>query len=166
MKAITLHQPWAAAMFLPGSLSVTDALLKSNPRLKRFETRSWATSYRGRIAIHAGKSHEGEDFFDDHLDLFLDYGIVRWTDLDFGAVLGTVALVDCYGTHLLQPRSLLSDDLNVTDLDYQMGDFSPGRYAWVTKGPIELSQPVTARGHQGIWNWRPPAWAAEELSDA
>jgi hypothetical protein len=38
MKAITIWQPWA-------SLKACGA--------KEFETRSWATSYRGPIAIHA-----------------------------------------------------------------------------------------------------------------
>lgn len=40
MKAITLWQPWA-------SLLACGA--------KGYETRSWATSYRGQIAIHAAK---------------------------------------------------------------------------------------------------------------
>lgn len=40
MKAITVWQPWAS-------------LLVSGR--KRYETRSWATSYRGPIAIHAAK---------------------------------------------------------------------------------------------------------------
>lgn len=40
MKAITLHQPWA-------SLVVVGA--------KTVETRSWATSYRGPLVVHAGK---------------------------------------------------------------------------------------------------------------
>ena len=40
MKAITIWQPWAS-------------LLVSGR--KRYETRSWATSYRGPIAIHAAR---------------------------------------------------------------------------------------------------------------
>lgn len=43
MKALTLHQPWA-------SLVACGA--------KSIETRSWSTSYRGPLAIHAGKSTE------------------------------------------------------------------------------------------------------------
>jgi activating signal cointegrator 1 len=39
MKALTLHQPYASLVALG---------------VKRIETRSWATSYRGPIAIHAG----------------------------------------------------------------------------------------------------------------
>ena len=42
MKVITIKQPHAGAIF-------------TTPILKAYETRSWATSYRGPLAIHAGK---------------------------------------------------------------------------------------------------------------
>lgn len=41
MKALTIRQPWASLI----SLGV-----------KRIETRSWSTSFRGPLAIHAGKA--------------------------------------------------------------------------------------------------------------
>ncbi len=41
MKAITLHQPWATLVAVGA---------------KRIETRSWATSYRGPLAIHAART--------------------------------------------------------------------------------------------------------------
>lgn len=40
LRCITLHQPYASLVAR---------------RLKRFETRSWKTSYRGPLAIHAGQ---------------------------------------------------------------------------------------------------------------
>lgn len=40
MKAITLTQPWATLVAIGA---------------KKIETRSWATGYRGRLAIHAAK---------------------------------------------------------------------------------------------------------------
>lgn len=40
MKIITLWQPWASLIAL---------------NLKQYETRSWSTKYRGKIAIHAAK---------------------------------------------------------------------------------------------------------------
>jgi hypothetical protein len=40
VKALTLHQPWATGVA---------------EGIKTIETRSWATSYRGPLAIHAGK---------------------------------------------------------------------------------------------------------------
>jgi hypothetical protein len=45
VKALTLHQPWAPAIA---------------EGIKTIETRSWSTSYRGPLAIHAGKSTEWE----------------------------------------------------------------------------------------------------------
>lgn len=50
MKALTLTQPWASLVALG---------------VKSIETRSWATNYRGPIAIHAAKGHpfkRGERF--------------------------------------------------------------------------------------------------------
>ena len=44
IKAITIYQPWA-------SLKACGA--------KKFETRGWATNYRGPIAIHAAKQYFG-----------------------------------------------------------------------------------------------------------
>src|SRR5690348_17556570 len=40
MKALTLTQPWASLVAIGA---------------KRIETRSWSTSYRGPLAIHAAK---------------------------------------------------------------------------------------------------------------
>lgn len=42
MKALTLHQPWASLIAVG---------------VKRIETRSWSTSYRGPLAIHAGLTY-------------------------------------------------------------------------------------------------------------
>lgn len=41
MKALTLHQPWATLVALG---------------VKSIETRSWTTSHRGPIAIHAART--------------------------------------------------------------------------------------------------------------
>ena len=68
MRAITILQPYA-------HLIVTGE--------KRVENRKWLTTYRGPIAIHAGKSHE-----------WLEGDEVE-TDMAFGAIVGTATLVDC-----------------------------------------------------------------------
>jgi hypothetical protein len=43
VKVLTLHQPWASLVALG---------------VKTIETRSWSTSYRGPLAIHAGRRWE------------------------------------------------------------------------------------------------------------
>ena len=62
-----------------------------------------------------------------------------------GAVLGTVEIVDCVPVeeiiHTLSERERL------------LGDYSPGRFAWVLKNPVAFSMPVPAKGKQGWWNW-------------
>ena len=42
LKAITIWQPWA------------ELIIRG---FKQYETRSWPTHYRGKIAIHAGQYH-------------------------------------------------------------------------------------------------------------
>ena len=94
MKAITLWQPWA-------SLLACGA--------KRYETRSWSTSYRGPIAIHAGKVCYGPyacelpiGFTDAAVNAFWPgqtdpCAIVdNWDELPRGAVIATADLVNCW----------------------------------------------------------------------
>ncbi|KXG09931.1 hypothetical protein AT864_01491 [Anoxybacillus sp. P3H1B] len=52
MKAITIKQPWATLIALGE---------------KKFETRSWKTNYRGKIAIHAGKTIDYEAFYESEI---------------------------------------------------------------------------------------------------
>jgi hypothetical protein len=98
MKALTLWQPWA-------SLLACGA--------KKYETRSWATSYRGLIAIHAAAksissilkdcfpchewdfhpSHAAYTDFVNAAERSLGYSI---TDLSRGAVIATAELVNCW----------------------------------------------------------------------
>lgn len=44
MKALSLTQPWATLVAIGA---------------KKIETRSWSTSYRGPVAIHASKGYPG-----------------------------------------------------------------------------------------------------------
>ena len=74
MRCLTVHQPWAwALIFGP----------------KRIENRSWTTTYRGPLWIHAGSSRSslGER---DHSCL-----ICPPTKTDHRAILGLVDLIDC-----------------------------------------------------------------------
>ncbi len=132
MKAITVYQPYAYAIIAG---------------LKQYETRPRKTHIRGRVAVHAGRLDEvhatkhlsGNDFW----ALMAEIG--GKTDLPRGAVLGTVEIVDCVPVeeiiHTLSERERL------------LGDYSPGRFAWVLKNPVAFSMPVPAKGKQGWWNW-------------
>lgn len=71
MKVLSVRQPWAHAILHLG---------------KNVENRSWATTYRGPVAIHASKTPA-------KAGTFLELGITR-SAVTYGAVVGVVQLVD------------------------------------------------------------------------
>ena len=138
MKAFTAYQPYAYAII---------------EGLKLNETRPRRTRIRGRVAVHAAKLDawksgileagtmpEIEKILSDHQGTGN-----RAANLVYGAVLGTVEIVDCVPVeeiiHTLSER------------EKALGDYSPGRFAWVMKNPVAFSMPVPAKGKQGWWNW-------------
>ena len=118
MKGLTIHQPFANF--------IADGE-------KRYETRSWRTSYTGPIAIHASKNREETEYS----------GIAL--DGPFGAIVAVGRLVACHRT----------EDIRVPETEWELGDFTPGRYAWEIIGVEKLPQPVPLRGYQGLWNVPP-----------
>jgi len=130
MKALSLLQPWATLVMLGA---------------KRYETRTWTTRYRGRLAIHASKR------FPDELRalckeerfrrILRQADVASWSDLPTGAVLGTVELVAC----------LPACELLIGDAERSLGDYGPGRWAWQLEGPRLLRSPMQYRGMRGIF---------------
>lgn len=123
MKALTLWQPYAQAIVVG---------------LKKYETRSWKTKYRGRLAIHSSVkplSKESRLLAEKYnLDI-----------TDFGKVLVICDLEDC----------ILMDEKFIKvqkDSERDFGDWRIGRYAWKLKIVEILSEPKAEKGHQGLWN--------------
>ncbi len=130
MKALSLIQPWASLIVLGE---------------KRIETRSWPTTHRGPLAIHASKSMPDvcrllcqERPFREAL---ARHGLTADT-LPLGKVLGIVHLDDCLPT----------DDLPALTPDERaFGDFRRGRFGWLLSRPHPLAGPLPYRGSQGLW---------------
>ena len=142
MKAISLWQPWATALFL------RDA---EGRRVKPDETRSWPTAYRGRLAIHSAKfeSRPGIDY-DPELDAVLRRLLGRATaDLPRGAVLGYGEVVACAPTAKVRPTRPPSQTLwgNYEDCD----EIGKRRFAWTINDLVQLPVPVPWRGAQGLF---------------
>lgn len=151
MKAITIHQPWA-------SLIACGA--------KKIETRSWATKYRGPIAIHAGKGwpatlKQGGRLPEEiHTALIWKGGFSKFADLPLGAVIAIADLVDC-----LQVQETREDtqgnwfavlkDRGVDGNELAFGDYTVGRYAWILAN-VRRIKPVPAKGMQRLWEWEGP----------
>ena len=145
MKALSLTQPWASLVAL---------------QEKQIETRSWATTYRGPIAIHASKGFptwakvlcQADKVFRDALRR---HGISHWQQLPLGAVIATANLEWCRQIDEQWP-SLLRGDISLQELD--LGDYTHGRYAWGLWGFSNvklLRYPIPARGSLGLWEWTP-----------
>ena len=62
-----------------------------------------------------------------------------------GAVVGTVEIVDCVPVEEVVGA--------LTPRERALGDYSPGRWAWVLKNPVMFDMPIYARGKQGWWEW-------------
>lgn len=127
MKALTLWQPWA-------SLWLSNA--------KVHETRPWPTEIRGTIAVHAGRRFV-RDVPPELVDILEDEFGGHWgMDLPIGAIIGTLALVDCHQTVVSGNCLAANND------DKACGDFAPGRYAF-RRGAFRLFKtPIPWKGRQ------------------
>lgn len=153
MKALTIYQPWA-------SLIACGA--------KKYETRSWKTNYRGKIAIHAGARpvlpylhREAEK----KTRLKMIEAVGNPVLLPVGGIIATAELVECWEIHGTRGRGASSkevyidkydpeNDVTIIDGDELLfGDFTPGRYAWEFANVKMLPEPIAARGAQRLWEW-------------
>ena len=155
VKALTLTQPWATLVAIGA---------------KRLETRSWPTSHRGLLAIHAANRFPGwardlcvpgpgfaRSPFYDALRAAGIRGPVRdrrrcsTGELPLGAVVAVCWLVDV--REITSPDAL-GGPLGPDELAF--GDYTLGRYAWFLEDITPLPEPISVRGAQRLWIWTPP----------
>ncbi len=138
MKVLSLWPPW-------GSFIVAG--------LKKIETRSWPTNYRGQLAIHQTKSLTLDIRQTVFQNLVLSEtleqaGFAFIENVPLGCIVGSVNLVDCV--------EMTIDNIATKDvLEIELGDFRPGRFMWVLDAPLEFIHPVPIKGKQGLWEWEP-----------
>lgn len=148
MKAITVTQPRATLVAIG---------------VKKIETRSWATAYRGPLAIHAAKGLRAVGGKDGLYTLCMqspfrealhDAGDM----LPLGAIVATCNLVSVhridpdqrwFGSGLCGPIRFWE----LTDQERAFGDYTPGRYAWLLADVKMLPEPIPAKGALGLWEW-------------
>lgn len=157
IKTISLLQPWASLILLGH---------------KKIETRSWASLYRGPLAIHASASAdkglmallEKDEVFQAGLEMAL--GEERAFDLAAlprGCVLGIVYLEDVLRIPVnkttYQSKAARSANfrrgvtLPPAMPELAFGDFSPGRFAWILGRPHIFETPIPAKGALAVWEW-------------
>lgn len=149
MKALSLWQPHASLV----------------GRGKIHETRSWQTSYRGPIAIHAAQRWTGieRDFClnDPFCRVLEREGLLEITRdkfdfrLPLGAIIATAYLAriipteHCYTVDLRMP---LGNAYYIDPTDYLFGNYEKGRFAWKLEKVQILAEPIPYRGAQGLFN--------------
>jgi hypothetical protein len=133
MRALTVQQPWAWA------IAAQD---------KDVENRAWKTSYRGLLAIHAGRTG------DDGARLPVERAARRFktiraesllakriseVSLRFGCIVAVATLAGCHDERTEEPRNSCSP----------WGQ--PGQYHWQLANVRPLPEPVPCKGALGLW---------------
>ncbi len=130
MKVLSLIEPFAT-------------LIKDNK--KTIETRSWKTSYRGELYIHASntkilkKDKENKELME----------LVKNSSFEFGYIICKCNLVDC----IYMTKEYVENMKLNNYQEYICGEYKEGRYAWVLEDIKVLDKKVKVKGHLGIWNY-------------
>lgn len=130
MKVLSLTEPYAT-------------LIKLGK--KKIETRSFKTNYRGELYIHASSTKIPKEW-KNNKELM---NLVKDSVLNFGYSILKCKLVDC----VYMDEEFL-DKIKKDKLEYLVGDYKPGRYAWILDDIEVLDKPIFAKGKLGIWNYQ------------
>lgn len=137
LKTISLWQPWAS--LLVGGY-------------KKHETRSWATSHHGWMAIHAAK-YNGKEvkracLGSEFQRCLLQMGYTCLAELPKGAIVGFAFLDKCYRVEDVAK--------SLSGHDRLFGNYAPGRFAWHFPLSHKLETPILMRGQQGMFTIEVP----------
>jgi len=153
IRGITLHEPWATLVAIG---------------LKKFETRSWATSYRGKLLIHAAARKAD---FNPFRELYVYHGWEGLSDQEkhgytvcaqinkrnprtFGCVVAIVDLTSCLKMRSVGDGSPIDSGITIeeqTKIERATGDWKSGRYAWELQNIKALVNPISCKGKQRLW---------------
>jgi len=129
VNAISLWEPWATAMRL---------------KLKKNETRSWALpgGYIGKpLMICAAKTKSGMDTY----AVEIVEQAPGFKEFNFGCAVALVLPVGCVKTEFI----VESGGSCPTEMD--LGDYTPGRWAWCTESINTIFEPFPVKGRQGLF---------------
>lgn len=163
MKCLTLNQLYATLIAIGA---------------KKIETRSWSTSFRGSLAIHAAKgpgdfgSYKAirdlcgtQPFFDALMAIVPNYNEYCDRDAIFeqlpsGAIVAVCDLVAVEDTDWIVENNGIYRIIGgkrmhwpLTDQERAFGNYFPGRYAWLLSSIRALPEAIPARGALSLWNY-------------
>lgn len=133
MKCLTIHQPFAHLIITPQSELPVGAIQK------KIENRTWSTSHRGQLVIHAGKSLQwlsGKD-----------WPTKDFAGMTFGALVGVVDVIACL--RLIEiGHGLYDEEFSWVKTHHH----TEGPWCWVLANPKRFEPPVVYRGQQGLFD--------------
>ena len=127
MKVISIKEPFATC------------IVKKH---KIIETRSWKTSYRGVIYIHASKTIMKDKVSENALKY------INIEDCHSSEIIGKANLVDC----ILMTKEFINE-IKKNNKEYSLGIYEEGRFAWILED-IEEIEPIPAKGKLNIWEYK------------
>lgn len=142
MKVLSLTEPYAT-------------LIKEKKKL--IETRSWKTSYRGELYIHASAT-KIKKVVKENQELM---SLVENTSLNFGYIICKCNLVDC----IYMTKEYVEEMKKNHHQEYICGDYQEGRYAWILEDITPLENPIKAKGQLSIWNYHSEFEIMELMKD-
>ena len=136
VKIISVRNPWAY-LFVAGHKDV--------------ENRTWRTSYRGRLLIHASLGADPENFMPKQREWLEFAGIVIPDDLPRGAIVGSVNLSGVVGQQRDNSGTTTGQDGTTTSPWFE------GPYGFLMTDAVEFEKPIQWRGQLGIRDYTGPA---------
>ena len=130
MKVVSLTEPYAT-------------LIKE--KTKKIETRSWKTTYRGELYIHASRTGIPKEY-EENKELM---NLVKNSNYPYGQIICKAKLVDC----IKMTKDWIEQIKKENHQEYLCGIYEEGRYAWILEDIEVLEQPIYAKGSLNIWNF-------------
>lgn len=128
MKVLSIKEPYAS-------------LIKDG--IKKIETRSWKTNYRGEIFIHASKK-----VVDKKTKGNSELMSLVKSDYSYGNIICKCKIIDC----VYMTEEFILELRNTNYQEYICGLYEVGRYAWILDD-IEIIDKISCNGKLGIWNF-------------
>ncbi len=138
MKAITVWQPF------------TQLIAEG---CKQYETRCWATSYRGKIAIHAAKKYDLEIKFINNDIINNAYELLNNSPVHEKNLKKILDITQKTFSKEMISRGAIVAIADLTDCIEITQDYTVGRYAWKLENVNMLDEPIPAKGNQRLWEW-------------
>lgn len=128
MKVLSVKEPFATL--------ITNGI-------KRIETRSWKTNYRGELFIHSSGKNIAKEFLINDFVI----NLIKNMDMNYGNIICKCNLVDC-----IYMDDEFIENIKKNQIEYNCGEYKVGRYAWIIDD-IKTIYPIPTKGKLNIWNY-------------